>query len=820
MRTLTITKALLVAILLGLSTAPIENRQSKTTNPLLDSHGDPLPPGVLFRLGTQRLHHGAIESIAWSPDGKWVASAAGLGFVNSARVWDAATGKLVSQCQHQAGGRTVAFSPDGKSAVSVDQRGALLVWEPATGNIMYGRLVAPGAPILFDATGKNFATIDQRGQACLIETETLLIVKVIAKAEGRLARLAWSESAKMLAWIDVQINGQDQKVQLIDAVTGTVQHTLEHAGPASCLTFSPDGKILATAGDGGVIYFWDATNGQKLRHLEGHLDAVKALAWAPDGKTLASGGADRTVRLWDIQKGQEVLRYPRPRAPVTSVAFSPDGKRLASGGGGADTTLHIWEAATGKDVVTFDEHYGWLGGIALLEGGKTVLTSATDEVLRLWDVHSGINIGQLTVPHTRAKCIAVTPDGKLLAAGAGAGIIRLLAMPKGTLVKQLQGNNKTGIYSVGISADAKWLASSGGDNRTWIWNVAEGRAVHELKHEDDEKMFSFAFSPDGKVLCSGGGQGSLRLWDVATGQELARLPGHTTAIERVLFSPNGKLLASASYDNKTPLVWDVASRKVIRRFTEFDPASSLAFSPDGRMLAAGGVDHVVRLWELATGQQRATFAGHHGLVAALAFHPDGKTLISGGADSTALCWDLTGAGRGKGQPPPLDGEELDAQWNVLQGDNAAEAYKALLTLASNPEQALTKLKKELQPAQAFDTKAIAGWIADLDSSSFEVREIAKAQLIKAGDAAWPALRRVLENPPSLEAKERARQLLGNTADPLLPLPDRLPRMRALELLEALGTPGARAFAQDLANGEPDSWFTEEAKALLQRMVER
>jgi WD40 repeat protein len=790
------------------------------TSVSLDSYGDPLPPGALFRLGTQRLHHGSISSLAWSPDGKWVASTAGLGFVHSVRVWDAVTGKLVSQCDHQTDTRSVAFSPDGKLAVSVDQNGALLCWEPATGNVLAGRLVGRGAPVIIDATGENFATIDQRGQAVLIGTQTLKLLKTLGKGEGMLANLAWSHSSKKLAWIDVQDKGQTVKVQLADAETGNVQKTLDVPSPPLGMAFSPDGKSLATAWEDGLIRLFDTASGQKMGQLQGHQKAVNAVAWSPNGKTLASASTDKTVRLWDVQTGKEVLMYGRQQGPFESVAFSPDGKRLASGGGGADTTVHIWDAATGKDTVTFDEHFGWLGGIAMLEGGKTILTSASDNKFRLWDTRTGQKVDTLQVPHTRAKCIALTGDGKLLAVGAGAGTIRLLEMPKGTVIKQLQANNNAGIHTVGISPDGKWLATSSGDNKSWIWSVDEGRAVRELKYEEDEKMFSFGFSPDGKLLCSGSQLGACYLWDVATGQQLAKLPGHNSTIEKVVFSPNGKLLATASYDVKTPLVWDVEARKVIRRFGDSDPASSLAFSPDGRMLAAGGVDNVVRLYELATGKQRTMFDGHHGLVAALAFHPDGKTLFSGGADSTAICWDLVGTARDKDKLSPLDAEELDEQWKMLGDDNATQAYKAFLMLAARPEQTLAKLKKELHPAPAFDTKAIAGWIADLDSSNFALREKAKVALKQAGEAAWTALKRAIDNPSSLEARDRAKQLLGDPPDPLLPVPERLPLLRELELLERLGTAGARELARELAKGEPDSWFTQEAKAVVQRLGDR
>jgi hypothetical protein len=198
----------------------------------------------------------------------------------------------------------------------------------------------------------------------------------------------------------------------------------------------------------------------------------------------------------------------------------------------------------------------------------------------------------------------------------------------------------------------------------------------------------------------------------------------------------------------------------------------------------------------------------------LTFLPDGKTLLSGSGDSTALCWDLTG--RGKAAEAPLSADEFQSEWRHLHGGDALRAYRALWKLAANPKLALAQLEKQLRPVQPVDPKAIAQWIADLESDKLAVREAAKAELTKAGDVAWPALRDALAKGPSLELQTRVRQLLGNQDD-LLPFPDRLVRVRSLELLEQLPAADALALVQTLADGAAEAWLTQEAKMMARRM---
>jgi hypothetical protein len=244
-------------------------------------------------------------------------------------------------------------------------------------------------------------------------------------------------------------------------------------------------------------------------------------------------------------------------------------------------------------------------------------------------------------------------------------------------------------------------------------------------------------------------------------------------------------------------------------------------------------DPFIDLWEAATGQLIRRFAGHHSGVDSLSFSSDGLKLASGGGDSTILVWDITGrtggtpalrsvsepsALRSAGVPPAqtqLTPRQLETCWNDLANADAAKAYEAVWQLVAASEQAVPFLRRKLPPISRPDAKAIARWIADLDSDDFTLREKATEELRKLGENAGPVLRQTLESKPSAEAQRRIQQLLDQTHDWT---PERLREHRALQALEHMGTPSAGEVLRVLAEGAPGASRTEEAKAAQSRMV--
>jgi hypothetical protein len=244
----------------------------------------------------------------------------------------------------------------------------------------------------------------------------------------------------------------------------------------------------------------------------------------------------------------------------------------------------------------------------------------------------------------------------------------------------------------------------------------------------------------------------------------------------------------------------------------------LAFSPDGRSLAFAGGDGVVHVWETATGKERAGFKGHKAHITSVAFAPDGRSVVSGSEDTTALIWDVTGLGRESGKPVrKLTEQELNALWAELENQDAARAARAIWTLTEAAEQSLGLLRRQLKPTPTVGPDTIARLIADLESEDFATRDKASGALTEVAEAAAPALRQALAGRPSEEMRRRAEQILEQLTAPT-GLPGRLRTLRALEVVEHIGTKEARQVLEMLAKGAPNAWLTQEVKRALERLA--
>lgn len=521
----------------------------------------------------------------------------------------------------------IAFSPDGRHIATSSSRSAALLWDAQSRTLVRAIGQNPSAELarslVFSPDGTRLLTAASAGPPRLWDVASGAELAPLGSEPTGAGAADWAG--------DLIALGFDRgKVGLWSAASGALVRTLGAHDPGEFVRaarFSPGADRLATAASS--LRIWETGTGRLLAECRRSVDV---LAWHPEGARIASGSEDGVVRVWEAASGRELVTMRGHEGAVRSLAFAPDGARLFTGG--VDRTARLWDPVTGEPLAVLHAHRYAVTGAAWSPDGRSIATIGTGSgPIHLWPADADHDPSLLESP-APPRAIVFIEHGSKMVVGDGNGALHVLDPATGACAGTVQAHEGT-VFSLACAHDGRTIASGGADGAVRLWDARGLTPVRGLAG-DRSRVVALAFSPDATRLAVGTFGPDVEVWDTAAGAILQRLPGHGYAVV-LAFSPDGRYLATGTREGLR--VWEADTGVLHASLSEMSPnydVRALAFAPDGRLVSAH-LDGRIRVWDPSAGRAASPPLELPSLPTSLAFGRD--RLFLGTLAGNVHVWD-------------------------------------------------------------------------------------------------------------------------------------------------------------------------------------
>lgn len=517
----------------------------------------------------------------------------------------------------------------------------------------------PVLAVAFNRNSQEIATAGKEGWLKLWQTSDGKRVSRWKAHENNVRCVKYHPNNQQLATA-----ADDGTIRLWQLPPSEVRESKPHNAAIRELALSHDGRFLATASEDKSVKLFQTSDGKEIKSLGGFENNVTCVDVARNNSQIAAGGDDQKVRIFNTN-GQAGPVIEGHGSPIRAVAFHPNSQEVASGG--TNKQIKLWKVGDGSEIRTLEGHDGEIVALEYLPNGS-LLVSAADRTVRFWQMPNG-NVQKLDVG-SNLTCMALSPDGKLVAVGSEDRQIRVYQVSDRKQIATFEGHSQS-VTALHFSNDNKRLLSTANDKTARLWEIETQQHLQTiplpnnsrgvaLAHDgkialvglDDGKLLleptpilqvlrehegpvnAVAFNSNGSHLASAGKDKKVRLWNIGNAKVERSFPGAENDLYCVAISGNNQYVAAGGQDKKVH-VWQFNDAKNVQTVELNAAVRGVAFSSDHRRVAFGSDDQLAGVLEIESGVVLEHFRPHEGNVVAVEFTPDGKQLVTAGTDDRA-----------------------------------------------------------------------------------------------------------------------------------------------------------------------------------------